>query len=143
MTGLRALLNNVHARGEALRYLTVVAVGSVVDLSIAWTAHEILGVQIIAAAALGFVIASVLSYFVHEFWTFRSAGSGFSATRLGKFGAASAVTLTMRMTLVWISAPLSSLPFGSLARLMFSLAGSLLVGFAINRVLVFGRRPGF
>ena len=103
MTGLRALLNNVHARGEALRYLTVVAVGSVVDLSIAWTAHEILGVQIIAAAALGFVIASVLSYFVHEFWTFRSAGSGFSATRLGKFGAASAVTLTMRMTLVWIT----------------------------------------
>ncbi len=142
MGGLRTFLNKVDARGEALRYLVVVGIGSVIDLSIAWTSHEILGVQIVAAAALGYLIASVLSYFAHEFWTFRSAGSSFSAARLGKFAAASAVTLTTRLALVWISAPLSALPFGSLARLVFALAGSLVVGFAINRLLVFGRRQG-
>jgi len=141
MAGLSSLLDKIGAqtRGEALRYFAVVAIGSVIDLSIAWTTHEVFGIHLVAAAALGYLIASVLSYFAHEFWTFRSAESAFSSTRLAKFAIAGLVTLTARLALVWISAPLSVLPFGTLARLLFGLAGSLVVGFVINRLLVFGR----
>lgn len=145
MANIGALLNKIDpkTRGESLRYLAVVGVGSVIDLAVAWGTHEIFGVPLVAAAALGYLIAHTLSYFGHEFWTFRRAESAYSTNRLGKFVIAGAVTLTVRLTLVWLSAPLDALPFGSLARLVFALGCSLVVGFAINRVLVFGahKRP--
>ncbi len=131
---------NAKARGEMLRYLAVVLGGFMVDLSIAWTTHEIFGLNLIAAAALGFLVATCLSYFAHEFWTFRGAESEFSRARLLKFVAASGVTLSTRLLLVWLSAPLAALPFGSLLRLLFAFGGSLVVGFLVNRLLVFGSR---
>jgi putative flippase GtrA len=139
---LRALRNTVNAKhgGEAARYLAVVIGGFVIDLSISWTTHELLGVNLVLAAALGFLVAMCLSYFAHEFWTFRSRDSAYSAARLGKFAAASGLTLGARLALVWLSAPLGVLPFGSLIRLLFAFGGSLVVGFLVNRLLVFGAR---
>jgi putative flippase GtrA len=138
----RALSDTLNAKngGEAARYLAVVIGGFLVDISISWTTHEVFGVNLVLAAALGFLVAMCLSYFAHEFWTFRSRASGYSAARLGKFAAASGLTLSTRLLLVWLSAPLEALPFGSLLRLLIGFGGSLIVGFLVNRLLVFGAR---
>lgn len=140
MFGALSSTVNAKARGEALRYLAVVIGGFIVDLAIAWTTHEILGLNLVAAAALGFLVAMCLSYFAHEFWTFRSAQSEVSGRRVVKFVAASGATLSTRLLLVWLSTPLEALPFGSLFRLLFAFGGSLVVGFLVNRLLVFGAR---
>lgn len=127
------------ARGEMLRYLIVVVGGFVVDVSLALVLHEVFGIDLVAAAAIGFLISMCLVYFAHEFWTFRSPESAYSTVRLTKFALASGVTLTTRLFLVWLSVPLAPLPFGSLARLLFACGVSLVVGFLVNRVLVFER----
>lgn len=136
---LRTMVNG-KSGAEAARYLAVVIAGFVVDISIAWTTHEVFGLDLVAAAALGFLVAMCLSYFAHEFWTFRSRASAYSTARLAKFAGASAFTLSTRLVLVWISAPLEALPLGSLLRLLFGFGGSLVVGFLVNRLLVFGAR---
>jgi putative flippase GtrA len=123
-----------------LRYFIVVVGGFVVDLVIAWTTHEFFAFDLMAAATLGFFVAMFLSYFAHEFWTFRSAESAYSSTRLTKFVAASAATLGTRLLLVWMSTPLASLPAGSLGRLLLAFGGSLVAGYLVNRLFVFERR---
>lgn len=140
MNGLSALVAMVNggARGTGWRYLLVVIGGFCIDMSLAWTAHEAFGVNLVAAAALGFLVAMCASYFAHEFWTFRREGSAVSGARAAKFVAASAATLATRLVLVWLSAPLAPLPAGSIVRLMFAFAGSLVVGYIVNRMIVFG-----
>jgi len=126
--------------GEAGRYLAVVIAGFFIDISIAWCAHVFFGVELVLAAALGFLVAMSLSYFAHEFWTFRSSESAYSTGRLAKFAAASGFTLATRLALVWLTSPLATLWQGALLRLLIAFGGSLVVGFIVNRVLVFGAR---
>lgn len=142
MRWMRAITDRVTAKGgaEAMRYLAVVIAGFLIDISISWTTHELLGLDLVLAAALGFLVAMSLSYFAHEYWTFRGQGSGYSTARLVKFVAASGFTLGTRLVLVWLTAPIEPLPFGSLLRLLVAFGGSLVVGFLVNRLLVFGRR---
>jgi putative flippase GtrA len=139
MKRLSALARAASEKGgrSSLRYLLVVLAGFVVDLSIAWVAHEIFGLFLEAAAALGFLVAMTLSYFAHEFYTFQRSGSAVSPMRFGKFVAASGATLATRLALVWVSGFLTLLPGGSLARLLFAYGGSLVVGFLVNRGVVF------
>ena len=142
MLDMRKFVDKVDAkeRSKGLRYLVVVIGGFIVDLSIAWTTHEFYDLDLVAAAALGFVVATCLSYFAHEFWTFRSPGSTYSTARLTKFAIGAGATLATRLFLVALSAPLSGFPLDSLARLLFAFGGSLGVGFLINRLLVFTSR---
>lgn len=142
MRWMRAISDRVSAKGgaEAMRYLAVVIGGFFIDISISWTTHELLGLDLVLAAAIGFLVAMSLSYFAHEYWTFRGQESGYSTARLIKFAGASGFTLGTRLLLVWLSAPLEPLPFGSLLRLILAFGGSLVVGFLVNRLLVFGAR---
>jgi putative flippase GtrA len=125
---------------SVLRYLIVVVGGFLIDISIATATHEILGIDLVLAAALGFIVAMCLSYLAHEFWTFRGADSAYSTARLTKFATASGATLAARLLLVWISAPLAVLPFGTIVRLLLAFSGSLVVGYLINRFIVFNSR---
>lgn len=139
MTKLRAFADKVNAEsGPALRYFAVVLGGFVVDLVVAWTTHTFLGLPLIVAAALGFVVAMTLSYFAHEFWTFRRAESAVSMVRFAKFVGAAGATLGTRLLLVWVTGLLTWLPGGALVRLLIAYGGSLVVGFFVNRTAVFG-----
>jgi putative flippase GtrA len=137
---LAKAINSKEGRSSA-RYLAVVLGGFVIDLSIAWASHELLGVPLIAAAALGFAVALSLSYFAHEFWTFERQASAVSARRFVKFVLAAGATLGTRLILVWATGLLVGLPGGSLARLLIAYGGSLIVGFMVNRGVVFTDDP--
>lgn len=136
---LTALRSRVNGEGRSgLRYLIVVLGGFVVDMSVALILHEVLRADLVLAAAAGFVIAMSLSYFAHEFWTFQRPDSAVSVPRMLKFSAASGFTLATRLALVWLTAPLAALPFGALIRLAIAFGGSLIVGYVVNRLAVFG-----
>jgi putative flippase GtrA len=127
-------------RKSGPRYLAIVLGGFVVDLSIAWSTHTFLGVHLVAAAAIGFVIAMTISYFAHEFWTFERPGSAVSGRRFAKFVAAAGATLGTRLALVWLSG-LVNVPGGAIIQLGFAYGGSLVVGFLVNRSVVFTDEP--
>lgn len=136
---LAALMNKVNGKGgAAARYLVVVLGGFAVDVSVTLLVHHMLQVDLVWAAAIGFIVAMCLSYFAHEYWTFQRPGSAYSTPRMLKFFAASGFTLATRLALVWLTAPLAALPFGALIRLGIAFGGSLVVGYVVNRMAVFG-----
>ena len=139
MKRLSALARTIGEKGgrPALRYPVVILGGFAIDLSIAWISHEVFGIDLVAAAALGFVVAMAMSYFAHEFWTFRRASSAVSGRRFIKFVLASGATLATRLALVWLTGLLTFLPGDALVRLLLAYGGSMVVGFAVNRGVVF------
>jgi putative flippase GtrA len=139
MKRLSALAKAINSKGgrSAPRYLAVVLGGFIVDFSIAWLTHELLGFPLIGAATLGFMIAMTLSYFAHEFWTIQRASRAASPTRFVKFVMASGATLGTRLVLVWLTGFFTLMPGGALARLLIAYGGSLVVGFLVNRGVVF------
>lgn len=141
MTCLRSLAETASPLrdGVGWRYIAVILGGFIIDLSIAWTAHELFGLDLALAAALGFFVAMMLSYFAHEFWTFRRQESAYSPSRQLKFALGAGATLATRLFVIWLSAPLEVLPLGSLVRLLLAFCVSFAVGFIINRLIVFKR----
>lgn len=121
----------------AFRYFGILLVGFAVDLTIAWSTHTFLGLPLIGAAVFGFVVAMTISYFFHEFWTFERESSAVSTKRFVKFTLSSSATLAVRLLLVWLVSGLTSLPGGALVQLGLAYGGSVLVGFLMNRKVVF------
>ena len=139
MKRLRALTNTIRTRDgiQAGRYLVVILGGFVVDLAVAWSTHELLRFDLLAAATLGFILAMVLSYFAHELWTFRRTASAVSLVRFTKFVVACGATLATRLLLIWATGLIGVLSGASLVRLLVAYGGSLVVGFLLNRNTVF------
>jgi putative flippase GtrA len=133
----RATVTGIKVKAEAGRYILVVVAGFVVDLTVTWLTHQLLGLDLLPASALGFVVAMVLSYFVHELWTFRRPDSRVSLQRFMKFVAACSATLITRLALVSATGLIDALADASLVRLAIAFAGSLVVGFVLNRETVF------
>lgn len=123
--------------GSAGRYLVVVVGGFAVDFAIAWLTHKLFALDLLLAATGGFVVAMLLSYFAHEFWTFQRPGSAVSMTRFFKFVGACGATLATRLLLVWSSGLVPDLSEATLPRLAIAYGGSLLVGFLLNKKAVF------
>lgn len=139
MKRLSALTNAILTRdgAQAGRYLVVTLGGFAVDLAIAWSTHELLRFDLLAAATLGFILAMILSYFAHELWTFRRTASAVSLARFTKFVTACGATLAARLLLVWVTGLIGILSGASLVRLLIAYGGSLVVGFLLNRNTVF------
>ncbi|MBL8537008.1 MAG: GtrA family protein [Hyphomonadaceae bacterium] len=135
-----ATLLNPLRDGVGARYVMVILAGFVIDISIGWSLHEFARINLVASAACGFLVAMALSYFAHEYWTFARAESAYSGARLAKFAVASGATLAVRLLVVWLSAPLERVEAGSLFRLLLAFGASLMVGFVVNRLIVFS--PG-
>ena len=139
MEVVKRLTRDMLRSGATWRYVVVLLGGFIVDISLAWATHTFFHIDLVLAAALGFLVAMSASYFAHEFWTFEHQDSALSAPRMVKFVASSGLTLATRLVLVWLSAPLQTLPFGALLRLLFAFGGSLVVGYLVNRLVVFRR----
>ncbi|HVY87581.1 MAG TPA: GtrA family protein [Hyphomonadaceae bacterium] len=127
--------------GSLFRYLVAVIIGFVIDMSSAWSVRTFLGIDLVVAAAIGFIVAMTVSYFIHEFWTFQRPASGLSLRRFMKFVAACAALFVARLVFVWATGFLGPLPGGDLARLILSFGGSMIVGFFLNRSAVFDDIP--
>ncbi len=122
----------------AFRFLTVVGVGLVLDLSIAYTLATQLALPLGTAAIIGFVSAASVNYGLHEFWTFRHGARQFSMRRAAQYVGTCTLTLLARLAAVaWLSTKFG--PDYALAILICAVGTSFLINFTISKVLIFSR----
>ena len=74
--------------GTARRFLIASIAALLIDMVLTLVLRETTSLSLTASAAIAFVLVGASFYVVHEFWTFRRAGSSASAKRLAQnFGA--------------------------------------------------------
>lgn len=87
---------------DAPKFLVVSVFAFVVDLIIVALLLANTGLSSYSAMIAAYVAVAVAVYFVHEFWTFRSAGSIFSFTRLVKTVTIALFSLSVRVAFLFI-----------------------------------------
>ncbi len=125
---------------EVARFFAVAVVGLALDLAVAWSAAQLLGLPLWLAAAIGFAIAAIANYGLHELWTFRSAARRLSAARALRYSFALGITLAIRVSTV---AALAAI-FGDARALAVLVAGagvSFCVHYLISKHFVFFMAP--
>lgn len=85
---------------ELARFCIVAVVGLVVDIAVAWSFAEFVGLPLILSATAGFFCGAVINYFLHELWTFQSGDRVISLARMGRYAAGLAVVLIVRLATV-------------------------------------------
>jgi putative flippase GtrA len=123
------------------RYL-VVAIGAfLVDLALALSLREGLGLPVWLAAAISFVVVGAAAYFVHEHWTFRRAESRTSAGRFVRNMIALLAAFSTRVGLIAAMEAVHD-PEALLAAVYIGAGAvaSLSVNFLLNRFWVFQSR---
>lgn len=96
------------------------------------------GLSLTLSAAAGFILSGILSYFVHEFWTFRRAHSALSSRRAVQTFLVLAAAFTGRVGAIAILETLRA-PDTPLALLYFAIgvAASFSINFFANKLWVF------
>lgn len=123
--------------GTLARFGAVAVVCLALDLSVAWLAAGRIGVPLPAAAALGFAAGAVLSYALHEFWTFRDGARTASRARMVRYGTVLAVVFLVRIGAVALLETLWPGPAAVLPILAASVGLSFSVNFLLSRRVVF------
>ena len=85
---------------ELARFCIVAVVGLVVDIAVAGSFAEFVGLPLILSATAGFFCGAVIKYFLHELWTFQSGDRVISLARMGRYAAGLAVVLIVRLATV-------------------------------------------
>ena len=86
--------------GETLRYGMAMVVGLGVDLGLGYALNRWLAVPMLAAAAVGFLIAVAVNYLQFEYWVFATRQPGWA--RLGRAYGAAQGALLVRLAMVWL-----------------------------------------
>jgi putative flippase GtrA len=115
---------------EAARFFIVASIGLALDLAIAWSAAEFFDLPLWIAAAIGFIIAAMANYALHELWTFRSAARSLSAARAVRYSFTLGITLGIRIGSVAALAVI----FGD-AHTLTVLTGAALASFCIHYLI--------
>lgn len=68
--------------GSFLRFFAANLGGLVLDIGLAAVLHHAFGLPLIPAAAISLIVAAVVMYVVHEFWTFAGSARVLSLRRM-------------------------------------------------------------
>lgn len=129
---------NGQPRATLFRFGLVAIAGLLLDVTIAWCAASIFGVQLTIAAVMGLICGAVLNYFLHENWTFRAPRGVFSLRRFSLYVVSLATVVSVRALAVSALEPaLSSLPESKALVLVFAAGFSFVANFLASRYLVF------
>lgn len=123
--------------GELVRFGTVAVAGLVVDMGIAWTLAEPLGVPLGIAAVAGFTVAAMVNYALHELWTFRTGTRQLSARRMARYLGVLALTLGARLAALAGLVQLFPPEGWTLTMLGVATGLSFAVNYVASRYLVF------
>jgi len=108
----------------------------VLDLAVAWGATIIFGLPLWLSAIVGFVVAAMANYLLHEFWTFRSPKNRPSSLRAIRYTLVLAGTLVVRIIVVAILAEIAG-DSHALLVLMAGASVSFCVHYLVSKHLVF------
>ncbi len=122
---------------EIVRFFIVSIGGVVVDIAISYAVASQFGAPLWLAAAVGFTVAAVGNYVLHEVWTFRQASvPALSSRRALYYLISSGVTLLSRLVVVaWLATWISR--DNALEILIGGAAVSFFVNYMISKFLVF------
>lgn len=125
---------------ELARFLAVTVAGVVLDIAIAYALHELAGLPLWLAAAVGFTMAASANYVVHQLWSFQDGSRRLSLARAAKYGGVALATLLTRIAVVaWLA---SALDGGFTLLVLIAGAGvSFFVNFTLSKFAVFAERP--
>ncbi|WP_112061361.1 GtrA family protein [Hyphomonas pacifica] len=128
------------ARSSGLRYLVANLCALGVDYLLTLSLFHFADADLSFAAGVSFILVGFLFYFVHEFWTFKSADSRFSRQRLIGNLTVLLVAGAVRVLLIFVLESWKA-PIGILATIYFGIgvAGSFVTNFMLNRFFVFRR----
>lgn len=127
-------------RGEGwkfLRFTVVLVVGLAVDISLAWWLSAVVGVNLVLAAAVGFVAGAAFNYLLHEFWTFRRVERRLSVARMVRYSAALGATLATRLAVVYVLLQILKAKQSELAILLLATILSFGVNYLASKHYVF------
>ena len=121
---------------ELARFFIVSVVGVSVDIAIAFSLATLLAAPLLIASVVGFLIAALGNYALHEMWTFRREVSQLSRIRALHYSIAAGVTLCSRLVAVavlsaWISRD------HAIVVLVGGAAVSFFVSYFISKLVVF------
>lgn len=121
---------------EMIRFLAVSVLGVLVDICIAWTLAQTLDLPLWICAAVGFAVAALGNYALHEIWTFRREDVGLSRRRGAHYLGAAVATLLVRLAVVATLEHMLGTGW-ALAILIAGAGLSFFVNFALSKFLVF------
>ncbi|HEV7339301.1 MAG TPA: GtrA family protein [Bosea sp. (in: a-proteobacteria)] len=116
-----------------LRFFLASLFGLCFDLGLAGGLHYLFGLPLIGAAVTALMVTAFLMYFVHEFWTFRSAARRLSLARMMGTVTSALLALAVRAACLYGSSELMGLG-DRFAMLQF--VGATGVSFLINYGMV-------
>ncbi len=127
------------------KFVAVSGVGFLVDIALALSIHERLGLALWLAATISFFAVAALNYLVFEFWIFKDTKQRFSWARLVGVLMASGVAAGARIgTILGLTSLYTAiLAEGRVLNLALLVSGgviSVVVNFVLNKKLVFARK---
>ena len=122
---------------ELLRYTVAVGVGLGIDLSVALAVNRLLGLPLVAGAAIGFVGGILSNYLLFELWVFGTRQLRWA--RLGRIVLAAQAALALRLGAVWL---LDRLGVPPLPTLVAGAGVSFAVNFFVSRRIISAMRAG-
>ncbi|MBL8532066.1 MAG: GtrA family protein [Hyphomonadaceae bacterium] len=125
-------------RRPVVRYTLASAALLAFDFAITFLLHGIAGVSLTLSAAVAFVAAGALSYFVHEFWTFPRDHAALSSRRAVQVFVVLAAAFSGRVGVIAILEAWRA-PDAILALIYFAagVAVSFSINFLANKLWVF------
>lgn len=128
-------------KGSFLRFFLASLFGLAIDIALASALHYLAGFSLVAASASALVMAAVIMYFVHEFWTFRSATSAVSGSRLSGVLLSSLAALFVRSSFLMVAGQLLSLGERfAIVQLVAATGLSFTVNYLLVRRVIAGRK---
>lgn len=122
---------------EFLRFATVAVSGLAVDISLAWGLSAVVGVNLVLAAAAGFVAGAAFNYLLHEFWTFQRTERRLSVARMVRYSAALGATLATRLAVVYALSQILNAKQSELAILLLATIVSFAINYLASKYFVF------
>ncbi|SDG88254.1 GtrA family protein [Pelagibacterium luteolum] len=130
--------------GSFLRFFGASLFGLALDLALAAALHHLLGLSLIASAAVSLLAAAVLTYGIHEFWTFNSNAPRFSIARMAGTVASALMALAVRSSFLYATTEFVGLgERHALVQLVAATGLSFIVNYVLVRRIIGGRTtPG-
>ena len=125
---------------EFARFFAVTVLGVVVDIGVAFALAQLLGMPLWLSITLGFTVAALQNYALHQIWTFQNGLQQLSMARGIKYVGAAITTLLVRIVTASLLASLLQEGL-ELVILICATGVSFVVNFAISKTFVFAEAP--
>jgi putative flippase GtrA len=112
-------------RVRFLKFATVGAIGSVVDIGIANLLIHLLNLRLVYAGSISFICAVFSNFTLNRYWTYPDSRSRHFMHQLGMFFLVNSVGIGIRIPILHFVEPFMSVEFEGLAHLSHATAESL------------------